>query len=136
MRRRRRRSISCRRPSRRAGRLLHSCCVQGETGAGQPGSIQALTQDPGIDTSSDEGIVVRAGESVPILTYTRSARNATTWDALESHYVGSLSVRYCYCSAFDECWLVSARLGVRRDLNPPRVRACPRPDIHYDNTRN
>ena len=98
--------------------------------------MPALTHDPGIETSSDEGIVVRAGESVPIFAYTRSAGNATIWDALESHYVGSLSVRYCYCSAFDECWLVSARFGVQRDLNPPRVRACPRPQVHYDNTRN
>ena len=108
--------------------LLQSCCARG-----QPGSSPALTPDPTLDTASDEGIVVRAGESVTFLAYTRTAGNAATWDALASHYVGSLSVRYCYCSVFDECWLVSARLGVPRNLHPPRVRACPRPDIHYDN---
>lgn len=110
--------------------LLQSCCARG-----QPGSNPGLTRDPTIDTASDEGIVVRAGESVTFLSYTRTAGNAAIWDTLASHYVGSLSVRYCYCSVFDACWLVSARLGVVRNLNPPRVRACPRPDIHYDNTR-
>lgn len=108
--------------------LLQSCCARGN-----PDSNPALTHDPTIDTASDEGIVVRAGESVTFFAYSRTAGNAAIWDALASRYVGSLSVRYCYCSVFDECWLVSARLGVLRNLNPPRVRACPRPDIHYDN---
>lgn len=109
--------------------LLQSCCVRSE-----PGSGPVLTPDPAIDTASDEGIVVRAGESVTFLAYTRTAGDAAVWDALASQYVASLSVRYCYCSVFNECWLVSARLGVLRNLNPPRVRTCPRPDIHYDNT--
>jgi hypothetical protein len=50
------------------------------------------------------------------------------------HFTGNISVRYCFCSAFNECWLVSARMGSQRDLNPPRVRYCPRPKVPYDNT--
>ena len=120
-------------PQRSPWQMLQNCCVQGRTGAGQPGSIEALTHDGGLETSSDEGIVIRAGAQVPILVYTRTASNSAIWDALASQFVGNLSVRYCYCSAFDECWLVSARFGTRRDLNPPRVRVCPRPQVRYDN---
>jgi hypothetical protein len=113
--------------------LLQNCCARGRTGPGQPGNVSVLTNDPGINTASDEGIVVRAGESVPILTYTRSADNAAIWDALAAEYVGNLSVRYCYCSAFNDCWLINARIGEQRDLNPPKVRTCPRPSVRYDN---
>ncbi|HEY1890639.1 MAG TPA: hypothetical protein VGG63_09535 [Steroidobacteraceae bacterium] len=114
--------------------LLQNCCARGET-AGQPGSMQALIHDPGLLAESDEGIVVRAGETIPILTYTRTAANAQIWNAFSSQFVGNLSARYCYCSVFNECWLISARFGTQRDLNPPRVRACPRPEVRYDNIR-
>lgn len=113
--------------------LLHDCCAQGRTGAGRPGSMAALLHDPNIGTSSDEGIVLRAGEKIEIMTYTRTADNAPVWDALESTFIGNLSFRYCYCSVFNECWLISARFGTQRDLNPPRVRTCPRPQVRYDN---
>lgn len=111
--------------------LLQTCCARGKTGAGQPGSTQQLRNDLG--TSSDEGIVIRAGEKITLLTYTRSPDNAAIWDALESTFVGNLSVRYCYCSVFNECWLINARFGEQRDLNPPRVRICPVPAVRYDN---
>jgi hypothetical protein len=114
--------------------LLQTCCAQGDTGAGQPGSLAALRQDPALYTSTDQGIVLRAGDSLPMLHYTRTAANAALWDALASHLVGNLTVRYCYCSVFNECWLTSARMGGQRDLNPARVRVCPRPKIPYDNT--
>jgi len=114
--------------------LLQTCCTRGLNAPGQLGSPAALHNDPALVTSSDQGLVIRAGESVSILTYTRSAGNSAIWDALNSRFVGNLSVRYCYCSAFNECWLNTARIGAPRDLNPPRVRSCPRAKIAYDNT--
>jgi len=105
--------------------LLHTCCA--------PDKSEALLHDQDLGTSSDEGIVLRAGEKLSIMTYTRTAGNAAIWDALESRFVGNLSVRYCYCSVFNECWLINARFGEQRDLNPPRVRACPEPAVRYDN---
>jgi hypothetical protein len=123
------------RAQRSPWQLLQNCCARGKSGTGPPVSMQAILRDPGIDTASDEGIVIRAGETVSILSYTRSADNAAIWDTLSAQYVGNLSVRYCYCSAFNECWQISARFGEQRDLNPPRVRACPRPDVRYDNNR-
>ena len=114
-------------------KLLQNCCAEGKTGPGQPGNMEALTHDSAFESSSDEGIVLRGGEQLPILAYTRTDANAVIWDALASQYSGNLSVRYCYCSAFNDCWLVTARFGTQRDLNPPRVRVCPRPKLRYDN---
>jgi hypothetical protein len=114
--------------------LLQTCCARGQAGAGQMGSLESLHHDPGLETSTDSGIVLRAGEGHPILTYTRNAANAALWDVLSQSFTGNISVRYCFCSAFNECWQVSARMGAQRDLNPPRVPYCPRPGTPYDNT--
>jgi len=122
-------------PQRSPWQLLQTCCAQGQTGAGQAGSLEALRHDPELEASTDSGIVLRAGESRAILTYTHDDANSAIWDALANGYTGNISVRYCFCSAFNECWLVSARMGKQRNLNPPRVRYCPRPNIPYDNTR-
>ncbi|MHB8814039.1 MAG: hypothetical protein ACYDAE_12300 [Steroidobacteraceae bacterium] len=114
------------RPQHSPRQLLQTCCAKGGT---------ALPQEiPGLDTASDQGIVLPAGESVPILSLTRSADNPALWDALASQFTGNLSVRYCYCSALNDCWVNTARVGWPRDLNPRRVRSCPRPTVAYDNT--
>jgi hypothetical protein len=44
-----------------------------------------------------------------------------------------LVVRYCYCSAFDSCWLAENPYGKLRNLNPPQVAVCPRPKVAYSN---
>ena len=122
-------------PQRSPWQLLQSCCAGGQTAAGQPGSIQALRADTDhLLTASDQGIVLRAGKTIPFLTYIRTSDNSAIWQAFESQLVSKLSLRYCYCSAFNDCWVISTRLGTQRDLNPPRVRSCPRPPIPYDNT--
>jgi hypothetical protein len=122
-------------PERSPWQLLRDCCAQGRTAAGQPGSIEALRADTAdLGTASDQGLVLRAGETIHLLAYIRNGDDSPIWDAFESQYVRNLSVRYCYCSAFNDCWVMTARLGTRRDLNPPRVRACPRPQVPYDNT--
>ena len=123
-------------PQRSPWQLLHDCCAQGNGAAGQPGSVDALRADyANLRTASDQGIVLRAGETIHLLAYIRNADNSPIWDAFESQYVRNLSVRYCYCSALNDCWLMTARIGARRDLNPPKVSACQQPPAPYDNTR-
>lgn len=113
--------------------LLTSCCTTAQKGSGQPGSYAALQNNIDLQTSSDEGIVVRAGESVPILVLTRSPGSTDIWDALHARLRGNVSLRYCYCSAFDECWLATQEFGHPRSMNTPAVRACPRPQVTYNN---
>ena len=64
------------RPQRSPWQLLQTCCARGGTAAGQPGSVEAIRHTDGIDNHSVTGIVLRAGENTPILTFTRSANNA------------------------------------------------------------
>ncbi len=123
-------------PERSPWQLLHDCCAQGNGAAGKPGSVDALRADSAnLVTASDQGIVLRAGETIHLLWYVRNGGNSPIWDAFESQYVRNLSVRYCYCSALNDCWVMTTRIGTRRDLNPPRVRACAQPQAPYDNTR-
>lgn len=115
------------RPQRSPWQLLQTCCAKA--------GAAPVDQITGLSTAADQGIVLRAGERVPILALTRNSDNAALWDALNSRFTGNLSVRYCYCSALNDCWLNEARMGWPRDLNPRQVRSCPRPAVPYDNTR-
>jgi hypothetical protein len=123
-------------PQRNPWELLRTCCAQAHKGSGQPGDLVPLQDDIDLQTSSDEGIVVRAGERIPFVALTRNAGSSVMWDALQSEFVGNLSVRYCYCSAFNECWVNSHKFGSGHDLNPPQVRSCFRPKVPYDNKRD
>jgi hypothetical protein len=120
------------RPQRSPWQLLQTCCADAATAAGKPGSAEPIRHPDGLDNASATGIVLRAGEKIPILTFTRRDNNAALWDALESRFTGNLSVQYCYCSAFDECWVNSALVGGLRNLNPHKVRSCPRPKVAYN----
>lgn len=121
-------------PQRNPFHLLQACCAQAQSGAGQPVDLATLRRDVAISTSADEGIVVRAGQTIPFLQVLRNAKDAGVWDALHDGFLArNISVRYCYCSAFDECWLASQQFGEVHQMNPPRVRSCPLPKVPYDN---
>ncbi|HZT00667.1 MAG TPA: hypothetical protein VFA39_00185 [Steroidobacteraceae bacterium] len=113
--------------------LLASCCTQAQQGSSQPVDLATLRRNPDLQTSTDEGVVLRAGESVPILSLTRGAGSIAIWDTLHSTLRGNVSLRYCYCSAFDQCWLTTQQFGHTRNMNPPEVRVCPHPKVPYDN---
>ncbi|HUJ52846.1 MAG TPA: hypothetical protein VLX08_04785 [Steroidobacteraceae bacterium] len=40
--------------------------------------------------------------------------------------LGSIVMRACYCSVFDECWLSDLRT-----LHPPRLKECPVPGVPF-----
>lgn len=113
--------------------LLRACCTQAVQGSGRAADLAALQREIDLETSSDEGIVIRAGERLPFLRLTRNTADSSIWDALHNEFNGNLSVRYCYCSAFNECWLTTQEFGHAHDMNPPEVRSCPRPKVSYDN---
>lgn len=118
-------------PQRNPWQLLQTCCAR-PRGSAQPVDLTALRAD--IGTAADEGTVIRAGMTVPFLVVERNAADSAAWDALHSGFLAQkLSVRYCYCSAFDECWQATEVFGGQRQMNPPRVRSCPLPKVTYDN---
>jgi hypothetical protein len=118
-------------PQRGPRQLLLTCCAGADQTAAA--DIQSLDHALQLSTSSDEGIVLRAGQILPFLSVRRSEAAAGAWDALHAGYARDIVIRYCYCSAFDACWLNTVRFGERRRMNPPEVRACPRPQVSYDN---
>lgn len=111
--------------------LLGACCVP-------PGASSASTAagpDLPFGRSTTSGVVLRAGQVLNFLFLERTAEDAASLDALGSR-LSELSFRYCYCSAFDECWLSEQHFGRPHDMNPPRVRVCPEPAVPYTNHRS
>lgn len=101
--------------------LLRTCCQP-------PGASPAWIDAVGI--SSTHGLVMRAGDVLNFIYIAQTPDNAAGVSALRAG-ARNLSFRYCYCSAFDECWLGERHFGRPTDLSPQRVRACPVPAVPY-----
>lgn len=77
--------------------------------------------------------MVRPGETVNFLVLPQGSASQANWTALRTALLDNLSVRFCYCSAFDVCWFVKHDFGKPRLLNPLQVAACPQPKVTYSN---
>jgi hypothetical protein len=108
-------------PYRSSEDLLKNCCGY-ERSPAQPDSYTAPTSLLG--TSVPTG-VLRPGSTVPIIKYPLTPTNVATWHAFSSQRE-KISYRVCYCSVFNECWLSDGR-----ELNPPRVKMCQKPQVAY-----
>ena len=85
--------------------LLGDCCGNGRTS---------------FSTSPATGIALRPGESASFLRLTRTPQNEKIWTAFNDER-WKLQVRACYCSIFDDCWVVDGMAA------PPKpVKACPK----------
>lgn len=95
--------------------LLQACCAY----------TPQLLQDPAsrFFTSGVANRVLRAGETLHLLWYPRSTRDAQSWAKAQA-VIPTLQVRICYCSVFDQCWLSEGST-----VAPPRVKVCPRPKV-------
>jgi hypothetical protein len=75
------------------------------------------------------GKVLRAGQSLNILTLDRSSADAPAWKALDNARLSrSVSVNVCYCSIFDQCWKSDV---ARISLTPHAVHVCTAPTAPY-----
>lgn len=106
-------------PQRSLTELVHTCC--------------AAAAPTGFDASyaTTHGIVLRPGQSQNFIVFPRNARDQALLAALvpEMH---NLTFRYCYCSAFNDCWLATDIFEGPKNLTPPQVRVCPRPPVPYN----
>lgn len=116
---------------RRPEDLLRACCSQAGNSPEHPVDFGSLLNH--FQTSSTAGRVLRAGESIDFLILPRGSASEANWAALHSALLDNLSVQYCYCSAFNICWLVKHDYGKSRTLNPPQVTVCPQPKVSYSN---
>lgn len=86
--------------------FLQACC--GDL-PGQPTSF----------TSSNPEVVLRPGETTQFIRLERRADNAAIWDRLQDER-WKVAVRACYCSIFDDCWVLDTRVA-----DPAPVKVCP-----------
>lgn len=112
--------------------LLRACCSAAGNSPDHPVNFGWLLEN--FQTSSAAGRVLPAGQVINFLVLPQGSASQANWEALRSALLNSLSVRYCYCSAFDTCWLVTHDYGKAQTLNPPQVAVCPQPKISYRNS--
>lgn len=75
------------------------------------------------------GRVLRAGQSLNILTLPHTRADDAAWNALDRARISlKLSVNVCFCSVFDQCWWDDI---VRFSLRPREVDRCVRPAVPY-----
>src|SRR5687767_7216851 len=58
--------------------------------------------------SSNPEVVLRPGETTQFIRLLRRTENASIWDRLEEER-WKVAIRACYCSIFDDCWVLDTR---------------------------
>jgi len=111
--------------------LLRACCSAVGLSADHPVNLQWLLDN--LQVSATSGVVLRPGQTLPFLGLLQGSASQANWDALRAALLDNLSVQFCYCSAFDICWLTKHDFGESRNLNPPQVAVCPQPRVSYSN---
>jgi hypothetical protein len=69
--------------------------------------------------SSNPEVVLRPGETTEFIRLERRPDNEAIWDRLQDER-WKVAIRACYCSIFDDCWVLDTRLA-----DPTPVKACP-----------
>jgi hypothetical protein len=78
-----------------------------------------LPGQPAKFMSSNPEVVLRPGETTQFIRLVRGPDNAAIWDRLQDER-WKVAVRACYCSIFDDCWVLDTRKA-----DPEPVKACP-----------
>lgn len=87
-------------PVASADELLARCCMLQRHAPLALADLKALDLYVGIVAPA----VLRAGDAQNILSLERTDANADVWDRLDKARL-NLTMRACYCSVFDECWI-------------------------------
>jgi hypothetical protein len=77
-------------------------------------------------TTDDIDGVLRAGEQRRFVRFAKTDANAPLWNQLNDER-WKVVIRSCYCSIFDECWVLDSRKE-----DPDQVKACPADWTKFD----
>jgi hypothetical protein len=92
-------------------RLLEACCATTVARA----RAADKRWDVGLYTRPVSGSFLPPRESIPLFGWQRTEANGQPWDELDrARNDRRVSVRACYCSVFEECWIAET------DKFPPR----------------
>lgn len=100
-------------PIKSPRQFLQSCC--GDSPA-QP--IKFMSSNP--------EVVLRPGETTQFIRLERRPENAAIWDRLQDE-LWKVAIRACYCSIFDDCWVLDTRVS-----DPRQVALCPADWTDFD----
>jgi len=103
---------------RDAAQFLGDCCGYGRS-SGAGGAAGGELQ-----TSTAGGIVLRPGQTLPVMIYKGTSGDDPTLKALAN--LPHPTFHVCYCSVFDQCWISDGH-----QLDPPEVSVCPKPPIPF-----
>lgn len=69
--------------------------------------------------SSNFEVALRPGETIQFIRLVKKPENSAVWERLNTER-WKVVVRACYCSIFDDCWVLDSRKD-----DPQRVKVCP-----------
>ncbi|MGE0533258.1 MAG: hypothetical protein AB7G40_16735 [Hyphomonadaceae bacterium] len=101
-------------------RIAQACCAEARAAmiAGADGDM--LTGYGVITTSSEGASVLAPGEERIALNWPHTALNHRLWTEMDqARRRGRITMRACFCSVFDECWVTETNL-----FPPQPVDAC------------
>ena len=87
-------------------RLLQQCCAPGNS------PVNDIT-------SGTRGRVLKAGDQIVLMTLSKVSNSDELWQRLDRERF-DVTVRACYCSVLDDCWIFDSA-----HMDPEPVRSCP-----------
>src|SRR5690348_16666559 len=106
------------RPMLSPGQLIKACC---QTTADERAGLAKTIWGVGVAAPS----ILRAGEHSDFLSAAQRKENQHFWEKFNVER-DKITVRMCYCSVFDECWV-----GTGRTTQADRVPSCPVPAVPF-----
>ena len=108
-------------PMRNPVDFLRACCAA----TARAVSPKSLTY-----TTGEVAGVLRPGEQRRFIGFAKTDANAPLWNQLNDER-WKVVIRSCYCSIFDECWVLDSRKE-----DPDRVKSCPADWTKFDTGSN
>lgn len=75
------------------------------------GTVASSVPLSGVVTTSVAPSYLKWGDSRRVLVWPRTPKNASLWDVVDQvRQSGAFHITACYCSIFNECWIVDSRV--------------------------
>lgn len=101
-----------------ARELIEACCLAATPGSGTSAPLP-------LEVSSVQNMILRAGDRIRAYQLAQTPPTDALANRLRAAHA-DITMRACYCSVFDECWVSDLRT-----LRPERVARCAAPAVPF-----